>query len=330
MQSSKVIKTVFIYTMASFAFSSPQATTFKEILEVLKDQQIPKNLPEKESAELALYNAGVLPQYEVKASSFVVNGVQRLLNRAQKTLIDRGDYYERLEKLVHPNGICFSGTWNIDQENAYSGFFKNGSRGLFVGRASAANSRTKAGNRRALAFAGKIFPTLNQNEDLQTANFFTMHSLMGLPVDRFIGIQLTNEPPFGFAFSALGVGLKIANIFKKADTQGGFRPLDQISGIFEKSTSNSVTPHWIQIVTDESVVANSEKDFRNELDLAKQPDHKMKFKILVSDTTKDPSENSKWKQIGYLDLDRSYISYGCDRQLHFSHPKIQSVPGRSK
>ena len=34
-------------------------------------------------------------------------------------------------RLVHPNGICLTGLWQITQDTGYSGYFRNGSRALW-------------------------------------------------------------------------------------------------------------------------------------------------------------------------------------------------------
>jgi hypothetical protein len=39
-------------------------------------------------------------------------------------------------RLVHPNGICLTGLWQITEDTGYSGYFRNGSRALIVGRYS--------------------------------------------------------------------------------------------------------------------------------------------------------------------------------------------------
>jgi len=36
-------------------------------------------------------------------------------------------------RLVHPNGICLTGLWQITEDTGYSGYFRNGSRALVVG-----------------------------------------------------------------------------------------------------------------------------------------------------------------------------------------------------
>src|SRR6266478_6263916 len=47
-------------------------------------------------------------------------------------------------RLVHPNGICLTGLWQITQDSGYSGYFRNGSRALIVGRYSTCAARRGA------------------------------------------------------------------------------------------------------------------------------------------------------------------------------------------
>jgi len=46
------------------------------------------------------------------------------------------------------------------------------------------------------------------------------------------------------------------------------------------------------------------------------------MQIFVSDTSGN-QDSKDWKAIGQISLTESKVSYGCDRQLHFAHPKIK-------
>lgn len=63
------------------------------------------------------------------------------------------------------------------------------------------------------------------------------------------------------------------------------------------------------------------EDFRDELDVAHYPNG-IVFDIYVSDVTHKSNEDG-WKRIGLIHLDDSMVSYGCDRRLHFAHPKLK-------
>jgi hypothetical protein len=54
-------------------------------------------------------------------------------------------------RLVHPNGICLTGLWQITEDTGYSGYFRNGSRALVVGRYSTCCRETRRGHVRSLS-----------------------------------------------------------------------------------------------------------------------------------------------------------------------------------
>ena len=78
-------------------------------------------------------------------------------------------------RLVHPNGICLTGLWQITQDSGYSGYFRNGSRALIVGRYSTCCRETRRGHVRSLSLVGKLFPTADPGHvaPLRTASFMT-------------------------------------------------------------------------------------------------------------------------------------------------------------
>src|SRR5262245_58455306 len=39
-------------------------------------------------------------------------------------------------RIIHPNGICLTGLWEITEQTAYSGYFRPGRRALVIGRYS--------------------------------------------------------------------------------------------------------------------------------------------------------------------------------------------------
>lgn len=308
-----------LLTAPAFASSS-----FSEVRNVLQDRAV-KTETAAEQSELDVYRAGQLPHYRVDASTFVVNGVNRLLERAKKTVSDSADYYPRLTKFVHPNGICFTGEWVINEPSQYTGYFANGKRGLFVGRASVAMTETEAGHKRGFGFAGKIFPTENTDESVTTANFFTVDVLMGTKRPLFAVTALTNEPETGFDFDprVLWLGAKIAKIFSQADENPGFRPLYPVAQLGLSNTGSVRTPHWMRLQPDAATTKTNQGDFRNELNIQRFHPNGIRLNIAVSDSTKDAAAETGWQNIGYIQLKESFVSYGCDRQLHFAHPKLK-------
>ncbi|HET8706406.1 MAG TPA: hypothetical protein VFM46_08905, partial [Pseudomonadales bacterium] len=228
----------------------------------------------------------------------------------------------RIEKLVHSNGICFAGKWTITETTPYSGYFKKSATGLLIGRASTALSETERGQPRAFGFAGKLFPTLNPDQPVNTANFFLVDVLMGAQRDRYLDVKMTNQPDIGFRWSVLSLGLAVASTFAKADTNPRFRPLYPIAELGLAAGEVAKTPKYMMLQADPATLRNDSPDFRDELNIEKNNSGMLLFDIMVSDTTANKT-STDWKKIGVIELDRSKVSYGCDRQLHFHHPKIK-------
>ena len=173
--------------------------------------------------------------------------------------------------------------------------------------------------KRGFGFAGKLYPTMNRTDIVKTGNFFTVDILMGTKNKPFLTAEMTNEPETGFDISVIGLGLKIASALKAGDENPSFRPLTGISGLNETSTIR--TPRWIKIGASQRMIKNNESDFRKEVLFALEQNKTLIFDVQVSDTTKD-TEDSGWNKIGQIEINSAYVSYSCDRRLHFAHPKM--------
>ena len=112
--------------------------------------------------EVAIDVLGELPQDRVSFGKLASQGKNIILGDATRTLKEHANILKPFNKLVHPNGICFKGVWNIEVKNKYGGYFKKDSSGLIIVRASTAMSNTKRDKLRAFGFAGKLFPTMDQ------------------------------------------------------------------------------------------------------------------------------------------------------------------------
>src|SRR5947209_19376014 len=99
-------------------------------------------------------------------------------------------------RLLHPNGVCLTGTWRITEETGYSGYFAGGSMALAVGRYSTCCTETRRGHTRSLALVGKIFPTVDRNHarPLRTASFITQQDIGGAHTDYINDAELRNAP----------------------------------------------------------------------------------------------------------------------------------------
>jgi hypothetical protein len=244
---------------------------------------------------------------------------------AKRTLTTTNDILPYFNKLAHPNGICFKGTWNIDTKNIYSGHFEENTKSLIIVRASSAMSNTKSGQTRALGFAGKLFPSTNPTEVSKnpSANFFLIDDLGGTNTKYYKDITLLNEPPLSLTYSMIKnirYSLKIANTFNNVDQNPTIRQLYEVSKLNESNFKDTITPKWmkLEIENKNNIKISKDIDFREELALKKM--EKLVFNIYVANKNTKTSKN--WTRIGNIILDESTISTSCDHRLHFHHPKF--------
>lgn len=297
-------------------------SSFNEVMGVLENRNFSPKSP-REVSDFDGYRNGQMPRYPISFSSLDLGALTR---DSIRTLHSRADYFDRIEKLVHSSGICVAGNWAIDQDSPYSGYFSKGSRALFIGRISTALEDPTNAGERGFGFAGKIFPTLNGGARVKTTSFFTIDVLSGTPAQRFLDVGLTNNPPLHPRFDLLGVLAKIIPAFAKADSQPTFRPVTQIARTGLKGELKS--PVFMRLRPTEKMIRNNQADYRRELIQALSDNHQqLQFQIEVSDTTNDRNASSGWQRLGTIMLDRAVVSYGCDRRLHFSHPKDDKTNG---
>ena len=257
-----------------------------------------------------------IPHYKLSLLS-VVNG--DLLAAARRTFASHVDYLPYFKKIVHANGICMVGTWEMTEPSIYTGYFSKGSRGFFLGRASTAAPDTVRGKDRAFGLAGKIFPSEDPNESVKTANFFLVDNLNGTQAPHYLDVSMTNEPNVK---SSVALDL-IQFIFERADKKANQRPLYPIARLGRTPGDVAVAPRWMMAriardVQDQNV---NDPDFRDELSMKNYP-HGLVFDVLVSETTKDANQESGWQKLGQIRVQKTLVSVGCDRRLVFSHPRL--------
>jgi len=261
-----------------------------------------------------------LPHYRVTLSSFFHFLTSKLKAAGKRTISDRSDLLPRFDKLVHPNGICLAGTWNVTEDSPYTGYFAKGSRGLVIVRASVAMSDTTAGHYRAFGMAGKLYPTTNAKhaEALQTANFFLVDDLAGTKIQHYTETAMTNHPASStrFDLNFIAIGAAAIKAFGAADSNPMIRQMYEVS---ELGLAPGVKSHTPDVFTVRAAPAQSvdEKDFRDELRLANH-DGKLVFNMYVDG---DPTKGRYGKKIGYLELTEDAVTDSCDHRLHFHHPK---------
>jgi hypothetical protein len=314
----KIFATLILTFSSSFVLAE---STFNEVNSVIHDLGALPTSTQQASDELWVYRSGQLPQYEVNMKSVFQFGSSLLEQAAKKTIEDHADYRERLPKLLHPNGVCVTGLWQMNQDSVYTGAFAPGSK-LFIGRISVAMEETKSGSKRGFGFAGKIFPTQDADSLVQTENFFSVDVLTGAKTERFLSTSMTNEPEIGFDFWTLRLGLKIASALKLADSNPSFRPVKNLAQMGVPAGGQLRFPKWIRIGASSRNIGNSEPDFRKEVLRASADNRDLVFNVDGSDTTSDRNADSGWSGLGQIHIKEAVVSYGCDRRLHFGHPKL--------
>ncbi len=301
-----------LFFLSACATSSPVTTPLAEVKKPNQFQSVWNQLTSDPVKKL--------PQLKVSYRKLAAHGKNIILSDAKRTLSNHADILPQFEKLAHPNGICFKGTWSITAHNKYSGYFKQGAKGLIIVRASSAMSNTKSGELRSFGFAGKVFPTMNptQVNAENTANFFLIDDLGGTRARHYTDVSLSNSPPASITSVVLKSFLyaaKLARAFSQADENPKVRQLYEISELGEKNLDNIVTPQWMKVNAHQGQTVN-ESDFRDELTLKSKP---LVFSISVASDRINGKKD--WQNIGQITLDTSVVSNSCDHRLHFHHAK---------
>src|SRR5436305_13879146 len=132
-----------------------------------------------------------LPGYDVTLAGAVhgalPGGVPSYFRQAVARAVDSradlrwGPDRKGFRRIIHPNGICLTGLWEISEQTPYSGYFRAGSRALAVARYSTCCKETRRGHERSLSVVGKTVPTEDRAHPrpLGTDNFLTEHHLGG-------------------------------------------------------------------------------------------------------------------------------------------------------
>jgi len=273
-------------------------------------------------SEISSDELAKLPKNKISFSKLFTWSKNIILDDAKRTIKNHNDLLEPFDKLAHPNGICLKGIWSIDKQNIYSGYFKKGSKALMVARASTAMSDTKSGEIRAFGLAGKLFPTLDEKENIKahTANFFLIDDLGGTDAPNYRDVELTNEPSITTTSAVIKnilYAIKVAKAFGDADKNPNIRQLYEISHLGEKS-KNIITPKWMMIKARDNSNIDA-IDFRDELKIATSKE--LVFDIFVSSKSIDGKKD--WQNIGAMKFKNSVVSNTCDHRLHFHHPKFR-------
>jgi hypothetical protein len=290
-----------------------------------------------------------LPVYDVTVRS-VLRGVLPfggpfLFRQATERAVDSkadlrwGPERKGYRRLLHPNGICLTGLWEITETTEYSGYFRHGSRALAVGRYSTCCTETRRGHSRSLSLVGKLFPTTDpaHAEPLRPANFITQQDLGGEYTDHINDAELRNAPDTRAwrRGGALPVLLVTGAVFQGVDKQPSQRQLYEVAELGKAAGEATRAPEFMRLLVapGQPRIDGAALDFRDEI-MAQifdrgdpRPKRTLTFVIEVTDdgaTRGLPVFQRRtfrnWRRIGTLTFDDAVASYNGDFVIHFGHP----------
>lgn len=290
-----------------------------------------------------------LPIYKVTLAS-VLRGVlsfgkRYLFRQAVERTVDShadlrwGADGRGFRRLLHPNGVCLTGRWEITEETEYSGYFRKGSQALVIGRYSTCCTATRRGHTRSLALAGKLFPTADANDPrpFHTASFFTQEDIGGAQTDYLNDAELRNAPDVHVWRRGLGVVVLLITgaVFGKVDKEPGRRQLYQVAELGKQPSEPTRSPDFMRLLVapEQPRIEGEALDFRDEVmaqifdrgDAA--PKRSLSFVVEVTDegsvggtAIAQRRTFNSWRRIGKLTFDNAVVSYNGDFVIHFNHP----------
>jgi hypothetical protein len=290
-----------------------------------------------------------LPVYKVTLAG-VLNGALRagrpyFFRQAVARAIDShadlrwGADRRGFRRIIHPNGICLCGRWEIFAETGYTGYFRHAAHALAIARYSTCCAQTRRGRSRSLSMVGKLFPTTDPNhaEPLVTASFITQQDIGGDHTDHINDATLLNAPNTSIWRRGLGAPVLAveAILFGQTDKEPTARQLYQIAELGKAAAEPTLAPAYMRLVVDpeQPRIADEALDFRDEL-MAQiydrgdpAPKRTLIFHIDVTDDGVTHGPNffqrrsfANWVRVGRLTFDEAVVSYNGDFVIHFNHP----------
>jgi hypothetical protein len=246
-------------------------------------------------------------------------------------------------RLLHPNGICLTGTWSISEKTEYSGYFRQGSRALVVARYSTCCGETRRGRARSLSMAGKLFPIVETRDRAsgRTANFITQQDIGGDYTDYINDAELRNAPDTTVWRRGLGTPVLLVTgiVFGIVDREPGIRQLYPIAELGKPAAEPTRAPAFMRLRVSglQPRIAGQDLDFRDEI-MAQiydagdpAPKRTLAFDIDVTDEGESHGLQLRqrrtfrnWRRIGRLVFDEAIVSYNGDFVIHFAHPTWRS------
>jgi hypothetical protein len=290
-----------------------------------------------------------LPRYDVTLGS-VLRGIlpfgkPYLFRKITERLVDSGADLrwgsdgKGARRLLHPNGIGLTGTWEISEESGYTGCFARGTRALLVGRYSTCCGETRRGRVRSLSLVGKLYPTSDPNhaEPLRTANFITQEDLGGERSEAINDAELRNAPDVTAFRRGSGTPAFLISgaVFGSVDREPTVRQLYPIAELGKDAGVATRAPEFIRlrVAPEQPRIPGAGLDFRDEV-MAQiydpgnpAPRRRLVFSIEVTDEGSkggSPIRQRRtfrdWRRLGRIVFDAAVASYNVDFVLHFNHP----------
>jgi hypothetical protein len=318
-----------------------RGSRFCEVRDAIWANPYPGSLSRNGQAELPVYRVTLLSVLR----GILSPGKHYFFRQATERAVDShadlrwGADGKGFRRLLHPNGVCLTGLWEITEETSYSGYFRRGSQALVVARYSTCCTETRRGHTRSLAMVGKLFPTTDPNHEqaLQTASFITQQDIAGENTDYINDAELRNAPDVHAWRRGGGVPILLVTgaVFQSVDRQPSHRQLYEIAELGKAQTEPTRTPEFMRLLVapEQPRIEGAGLDFREEI-MAQifdpgdpTPKHTLTFHIEVTDegSTRGPAfwqrrTFSNWRRIGRLTFDNAVASYNGDSVIHFHHP----------
>jgi hypothetical protein len=290
-----------------------------------------------------------LPRYQVTLGSVLRGllsfGKGYVFRQAVERTVDShadlrwGAEGKGFRRLLHPNGVCLTGLWEITEPTEYSGHFASASQGLLIARYSSCCTETRRGRTRSLAMAGKLYPTTDPNhtEPLRPANFFTQEDIAGAHTNYINDAELRNAPDVHAYRRGWGTPIILIEglVFQIADREPAHRQVYQIAELGKAESEPTRCPQFMRLLVspEQPRIEGEDLDFRDEImaqiyDRGEPvPRRTLTFNIEVAadGTRHGPAllqrrTFSNWRRIGRIVFNHAVISYNCDFVFHFNHP----------
>jgi hypothetical protein len=290
---------------------------------------------------------GPLPMYKSTIRN-VWGGLFRAENKfrqaAARTIDSRADLRwgpdrKGYRRIIAPNGICVLGTWEITEDNPYTGFYTKGSKGLTIGRFSSDGNETRRGQRRSISLGLKVYPTTDPNhpEPLVPGSLIVQENLGGMWTQHMNDAELVNAPSVHAHRRGIYILIMLrANmIFPRLDKVGDSRQVFEVAELNKPADIPTNAPEHLllKITPGQRHIEGRDLDFRDEIYAHMfnpgdaEPTGAMDFDISVSSYGRRSGipglsrvTVQDWQRIGRVRFTEAVCSYNGDHVIHFHHP----------